>query len=121
MSTICVPYTQPSVSENVVTPEGGHAVGAENVIAPNGGQITVVAVPPIQNTVTYSERFTAGELRLARLKRYRLMFSIFCLVLAVAAITLAAFGLPYQPPIAVGISALGIVIVFIIKIRDAGR
>src|ERR1017187_7763591 len=89
MSTICVP-TQPSVSENVVIPEGGQTVGTENVIAPNGGQITVVAVPPIQNPVVYSERFTAGELRLGRLKHYRLMFSIFCLVLAAVAIALAA-------------------------------
>lgn len=108
MSTICIPYEKPTVSENVVTPSGGPILFS-------------FKVGPMNATMVYSEQFTTAALRLARLKRYAWIFSVLFLIFAAAAIGCLVARLPYEPASAVSISLLGIAIVFIMKIRDVSQ
>lgn len=108
MSTICVPYEKPTVSESLVTPSDGRVVFSSKV-------------GPMNTTVVYSEQFTTTALRLARLKRYVWIFFVLLLICTAATVGCVALGFPYEPAAAVGLSVLGIDVVFIMKIRDAGR
>ena len=63
----------------------------------------------------FDYRFTTEQLRRQSLKHSRNWFSALVLLLAIVATVCAYAGIPYQPYVATGIAALGIVVVLAMK------
>jgi peptidoglycan/LPS O-acetylase OafA/YrhL len=71
--------------------------------------------------IVYSIKFTAEEIRMRHLVKYRRIFGLVSLLLLVVAVVCMVFHVPYEPAMALFTCTVGTLLVFVMKVNDARK